>query len=131
MPLLDVSDVLSDPDFADTATVTFSRVSVDPNTGRSVTTTEERPISVVVTSDKGRNLQRNPEASISTGSILIHSTFTFTEGGPNFDQNGDPIELDADIVCWNGRKWTVVTVDDYSRYGAGFTCATCRLLDLR
>ena len=39
--------------------------------------------------------------------------------------------LDADIVTWNGRRYTVVTVDDYSRYGAGFTCATCRLLEPR
>lgn len=122
MPLLDVSDVLFDPDFADTATITRTVVTVDPATGRTIEATTTTPISVVVTSDKGRNLQRNPEAAISEGSIIIHSTFTLTEGG-----NG----VDADIIDWNGRKWTVVTVDDYSRYGAGFTCAMCRLLELR
>lgn len=122
MPVLDVSDVLADPMFADAATVVRAAVTVDPLTGRRVETTTETAISVVVTSDKGRNLQRNPEAAISTGSILMHSTFRFTEGGGG---------LDADIVTWNGRRYTVVTVDDYSRYGAGFTCATCRLLDPR
>ena len=119
MPFLDVTRVLSNPRFADAATVTRTTVAVDPQTGRTVETTTETAISVVVTSDKGRNLQRNPEAAISTGSILMHSTFRFTEGGEG---------LDADIVTWNGRRYTVVTVDDYSRYGAGFTCATCRLL---
>ncbi|MGO4171559.1 hypothetical protein [Bosea sp. TAF32] len=122
MPLLDVSDVLSDPDFADGATITRTVVTVDPETGRTIETPTTTPISVVVTSDKGRNLQRNPEAALSEGSIIVHTTFTLTEGG-----NG----VDADIIDWNGRKWTVVTVDDYSRYGAGFTCAMCRLLDLR
>jgi len=122
VPALDVSDILSDPDFADSAVVTRAAVTVDPDTGRTVEVPIETPISAVVTSDRGRNLQRNPEAAASEGSIIVHSTFTFTEGG-----NG----VDADIVRWNGRDWTVVTVDDYSRYGAGFTVATCRLLDLR
>lgn len=122
MPLLDVSDVLSDPLFADTATVTRTVVTVNPDTGRAIEAPTTTPISVVVTSDKGRNLQRNPEAALSEGSIIVHTTFSLTEGG-----NG----VDADIIDWNGRKWTVVTVDDYSRYGAGFTCAMCRLLDLR
>lgn len=122
MPGLDVSRVLSNPLFADTATVTRTAVSVDPATGRTVSAPSTTPISVVVTSDKGRNLQRNPDAALSEGSIIVHSTYAFTEGG-----NG----VDADVLDWNGRKWTVVTVDDYSRYGAGFTCAMCRLLDLR
>lgn len=122
MPFLDVSDVLADPLFADTATVTRTVVTVDPVTGRTIETPTTTPISVVVTSDKGRNLQRNPEAALSEGSIIVHSSFALTEGG-----NG----VDADIIDWNGRKWTVVTVDDYSRYSAGFTCAMCRLLDLR
>lgn len=122
MPTLDVSEILDDPEFADTATVYRNAVTVDPVTGRTTVTTTSTAILCVVTSDKGRNLQRNPRAALSEGSIIVHSTFTFTEGG-----NG----VDADELDWNGRKWTVVVVDDYSRYGAGFTCATCRLLDLR
>lgn len=122
MPTLDVSEILDDPEFADTATVYRNAVAVDPVTGRTTVTTTSTAILCVVTSDKGRNLQRNPQAALSEGSIIVHSTFTFTEGG-----NG----VDADELDWNGRKWTVVVVDDYSRYGAGFTCAMCRLLDLR
>lgn len=122
MPILDVSDVLSDPLFADTATVYRNAVTVDPSTARTISTPTSVPILCVVTSDKGRNLQRNPEAALSEGSIIVHSTFFFTEGG-----NG----VDADELDWNGRRWVVVTVDDYSRYGSGFTCAMCRLLDLR
>ncbi len=122
MPLLDVSDVLSDPLFADSAVLIRTAVSVDPATGRTVETPTETPISVVVTSDKGQNLRRTPDAAISDGSIIVHSTFRLAEGG-----NG----VDADILRWNGNEWTVVTTDDYSRYGAGFTVATCRLLPLR
>ena len=122
MPDLDVSDVLSDPLFADSAIVIRTAVSVDQATGRTVKAPVETPISIVVTSDKGQNLRRTPDAAISTGSIIVHSVFRFTEGG-----NG----VDADVLRWNGQDWTVVTVDDYSRYGAGFTAATCRLLELR
>lgn len=122
MPLLDVSDILGDPDFADSAVVTRTTVTVDPQTGRTVETATGTPISVVVTSDKGQSLRRTPDAAVSDGSIIVHSIFRFTEGGNGFD---------ADIVRWNGHDWTVVTTDDYSRYGAGFTCATCRLLDPR
>lgn len=122
MPSLDVSRVLASPRFADAATVTRTTVTVDPATGRTVKATADQIISVVVTSDKGQNLRRTPDAASSTGSILMHSTFCFTEGGDG---------LDADIVTWQAKRWTVVAVDDYSRYGAGFTAATCRLLDLR
>jgi len=122
MPLLDVSRVLANPLFADSASVIRATATVDPLTGRTVRAETTTPISVVVTSDKGQNLRRNPEAAISEGSILAHSIFRFTEGGDG---------LDADILDWNGRRWTVVTVDDYSRYGAGLTAATCRLLELR
>lgn len=123
MPELDVSDVLSDPMFADSAVLIHTAVTVD-GVGRTVKTPVDTAISVVVTSDKGRNLRRNPDAAASEGSIIVHSTVTFTEGD-------SATGVDADIVRWNGKDWTVVTVDDYSRYGAGFTVATCRLLDLR
>lgn len=122
MPLLDVSDVLSDPMFADAAVLIRTMVTVDPATGRTISAQVETTISVVVTSDKGQNLRRMPDAAASEGSIIVHSTVTFTEGGDG---------RDADIIRWQGRDWTVVTVDDYSRYGAGFTVATCRLLTLR
>lgn len=122
MPLLDVSDILSDPDFADSAIVTRTAVANDTATGRTIRVPTDIPISVVYTSDKGQSLRRNPEAAISEGSVMFHSTFRFTDGGDG---------LDADIVTFLGRQWTVVSVDDYSRYGAGFTVATCRLLDLR
>lgn len=122
MPSLDVSRVLASPRFADSATVTRTVVTVDPLTARTVEAPTETPISVVVTSDKGQNLRRMPEAAASMGSIIMHSTFRFTEGSDG---------VDADVVTWQGKRWTVITVDDYSRYGAGFTMATCRLLDLR
>jgi hypothetical protein len=123
MPLLDVSDVLLDPDFADTAVLIRTGVTVDTATGRTISGPVETQILCVVTSDRGQNLRRMPDAAASEGSIIVHSTVTFTEG--------DGAGLDADIIRWQGRDWTVITVDDYSRYGAGFTVATCRLLNLR
>jgi hypothetical protein len=34
----------------------------------------------------------------------------------------------ADLVVWKGARYTVVNVDDYSHFGAGFVAATCDLI---
>lgn len=37
---------------------------------------------------------------------------------------------DADIIEWNGNTYTVMSVEDYSRFGAGFFKASCDLQTL-
>lgn len=51
MPLLDVSDILSDPDFADDITIT--RITITMERGRTVKHTETIEAIGVVTSDTG------------------------------------------------------------------------------
>lgn len=53
------------------------------------------------------------------GTILVHTTETLVASDG---------ERDADIIGWKGKQYTVTDVNDYSRYGAGFTCAKCELL---
>ncbi|MBB3808756.1 hypothetical protein [Pseudochelatococcus contaminans] len=118
MPLLDVSDILNDPMFADELAVTRVTQSVDSH-GRVKETSQTTTISGVVTADTGDILDRIDTGSRLKGSIMVHTQFQLTAG------YGD---VAADILSWNGRSYTVSNVNDYSRYGAGFVAATCDLI---
>jgi hypothetical protein len=120
MPFLDLSDVLDDPDFTDTLLLTQETVTLDSH-GRTVSTPVRRNISGVVTSDRGRNRDLLAEGQRISGSILVHTRTPLTSGGEG---------RMADLLTWNGRDYIVATVDDYTRYGAGFICAHCDLKPL-
>lgn len=117
MPFLDVSDILSDPDFADDITITRTNITIER--GRAVKNTETIEASGVVTTDTGDILDRLPDMRRVAGTILVHTTETLVVSDG---------ERDADIIGWNGKRYTVTDVNDYSRYGAGFTCAKCEPL---
>lgn len=121
MPLLDVSEVLDDPDFADTVNVTRKTATVDTH-GRAnfVTSVYPNVVAVVVAASKAE-LVRTPEGEMTAGDIMVVTKFNLS--------SGDGAET-ADIVNWNGRNYTVVQTDDYSRYGVGFVSATCKQLQL-
>lgn len=121
MPLLDVSEVIDDPDFADTVTITRKTATVDTR-GRAnfVTSTYPNVVAVVVAASKAE-LVRTPEGEMTAGDILVVTKFTLS--------SGEGAET-ADIVDWNGRAYTVVQTDDYSRFGVGFIAATCKQMQL-
>jgi len=119
--LLDVSEVLSDPDFVDYDLVCKRQNQVIGANGRAVNTPESLPFSGVVTSYSGDLLERIEIGDRIKGSIMIHTTFVLRESGPG---------ISADIVTWKGRDYTVKNVDDYSHFGAGFIGAMCELIPL-
>lgn len=120
MPTLDVSDVLDDEDFADELALTVRVVTVGDD-GRGHTAETTTTISGVVTSDKGRNRDLIAEGQRVVGSIMVHTSTRLTSGSDG---------READVVTWNGRQYTVVSIDDYTRYGDGFVCAHCDLMPL-
>lgn len=119
MPLLDVSDILTDPDFADEITITRTVITVER--GRTKKNQTTIPAVGVVTSDQGDILDRLPDMRRVAGAILVHTAETLIASDD---------ERDADIIEWAGKQYTVIDVNDYSRYGAGFTCAKCEPLRL-
>ena len=121
MPFLDCSDVLLDPDFCD-RTLVCERITISTdNTGRGVPSTEFKPFSGVVTSDKGELLQRGVVGEHATDNISVITRFKLRDAGPG---------ADADIVQWNGKRYTVTKVNDYSTYGVGFTENICEMIPL-
>lgn len=120
MPQLDVSGVLDNPMFQDQLSCTRNTQTVGSD-GRAVNTPTVTPFSGVVTSDTGDVLTRLAEGSYIKGSIVVHTRFVLVDGADG---------TDADVVKWQGRQYTVSSVNDYSTYGRGFVAATCEPLKL-
>lgn len=121
MPLLDVSDVLLDPDFCDT-TLQCERytASVDSK-GRGTKTQTLVGFAGVITSDRGERLVRNAVGEHATDTISVITRFKLRDAGTG---------VTADIVRWNGSRFTVISVNDYSTYGRGFVEAICEMIPL-
>ena len=117
MPLLDVSDVLLDPDFSDTFTVYREAATVGAD-GRSVRTETTYSAVGVVTPDMWSTLQRSPEGSNVSETITVITQFRLTSSVDGSD---------ADEIVWNGKRYVVIAVGDCSRYGAGFIEASASL----
>lgn len=121
MPLLDCSDVLLDPDFCDTTLVCQRNVQGVDDSGRGYVKSSNTRFAGVVTSDKGELLQRGAVGEHATDNISVITRFKLRNAG---------IGADADIVQWNGKRYTVTKVNDYSTYGLGFIEAVCEMIPL-
>jgi len=121
MALLDVTDILADPDFMDTGLI-CERVAQSVNdNGLAVNTTKLKTFSGVVTSNSGDILDRLTDGERIKGSITIHTRFKLSDGSTGFT---------ADIVQWMGARYTVSQANDYSHFGRGFIAANCDLIPL-
>ncbi|MGR7993837.1 hypothetical protein [Xanthobacter sp. ZOL 2024] len=117
MPLLDVSDVLLDPDFADTITVYRQSVTIGDD-GRSTRAETVTSAIAVVTPDQWSTLQRQAEGSNVSETITVVTQFRLI---PSMDG------YDADEITWNSKRYVITAVGDCSRYGAGFVEASAEL----
>ena len=118
MAQLDVTDILSDPDFVD-ALVCERIAQTIGDDGMATGATTILPFFGVVTSNNGDVLERIATGERIKGSITIHTKFTLR------DSDGT-----ADIVQWRGRRYTVSSVNDYSHFGQGFVVANCDIIPL-
>lgn len=121
MALLDVTEVLLDPDFMDGGLVCFRGVQTVGDDGLAVNAETQHPFYGVITSSDGDILARLPDGERIIGSILIHTKFRLNDGSATET---------ADKVTWRGRSYTVTNVNDYSHFGQGFVAAECDLIPL-
>ncbi|MDE9447602.1 head-tail adaptor [Xenorhabdus bovienii] len=119
MDLLDVTDILSDPDFCDTSLTVKRRITSVDSDGFPKTTDTISPFSGVVTVDRSVEAQLRMSGQVVTGSILIITTERLIAG-----ETGRA----GDIVTYQNREYLVKLVDPYTAYGAGFVQAHCELL---
>ena len=128
MTLLDVTEILSDPDFSTTFTViqTYETISAS---GRSVQSIVTTPDVVGVVIPEGGNLVRLPDGSRLAGSIDVYTTWPLKEGTGGADASPASEETsEADIVVWRARKYVVRATQDYSEFGQGWVLASADFL---
>lgn len=120
MPLLDVSEILLDPDFVDMSLVCHRSAQVTDDDGFTKNSMQNLPFAGVVTVDRSLEAKRMEAGQAIGGAILIVTQFRLTQGYQG---------VDADIVTYQGRKYRVTFVDPYTAYGAGFVQAHCELME--
>ncbi len=121
MALLDVTDILADPDFMDTGLICERMAQTVGDNGLAVNVTTNKRFAGVVTSNSGDLLDRLTDGERIKGSITIHTRFRLSDGSAGFT---------ADIVEWKNSRYTVSQVNDYSHFGRGFIAANCDLIPL-
>ena len=121
MPFQDLDDVLLDPDFASTFDVVrYTNARGPTGRGTSSVAVQQADVSGVVYPDRGRTLQRLGLGQKQVDSIKVVTAYRLSPGSAG---------LDADVVAWNGAHYTVVAIQDWAQYGAGFVEATCDMLE--
>lgn len=117
-PLLDVTEVLTDPMFQDTEIFYTRSTEVVGSDGVAVYTPTTTQFSGVVVQTSGEDLKRLEDGSRHGGSMEIYTRTQLISGEAG---------LTADIVTWQGDEYTVSKVLDWSTYGRGFVRAICDL----
>ncbi|HHE5355683.1 TPA: head-tail adaptor [Klebsiella pneumoniae] len=125
MPMLDVTEVLLDPDFVDLTLVCHRQVQTVDEDNFPVNTAQDIPFSGVVTVDRSLEAKRMAAGQNINGAIFIVTQFRLTQFRLTQGQPG----LDADTVTYRGREYRVTFVDPYTAYGAGFVQAHCELME--
>lgn len=119
MPLIDVSELMTDPDFCDDSIVVFRKSQNVNDYGVVDPTIAQQTITGVVTQGVGDQMYRSLDYEILAGSITVHTKFELSAGDGN--------ELLADEIEWGGRRYVVKNLSDWSTFGEGFTSAECVL----
>lgn len=113
--MIDVSEVILDPDFKP-GSVTVTRRMGEWNTGRFETVDSVFTLNgATVNPMKTEDIVKLPNGDTITGAILIHS-FQPVYTTKLTLQSGEDGNL-SDEITWKGKKWDVISVEDYSEYG--------------
>jgi hypothetical protein len=120
MPLIDVDDILTDPDFVEPITV-LRRAQQISNTGRVSTLNQTfAGILACVQPQSDQPMIRGPEQQSLPGLISVHTLFRIRGIAPGYQ---------PDIVIWNGTQFVVNKVYNWSQYGRGYVMAECSSMD--
>jgi len=118
MALIDVTQLLTDPDFTDT--VQLIRRAKDVNDFGEGVLTEADPVDakMVVQPATGDDLKKMPEGSVFTEMIKV-----WFKG----ELRLQTVDGYSDIIVARGRRFECYKPDDFSNYGAGYMAAICIL----
>lgn len=119
MALIDVSELLTDPDFVDPFTIA-RRTQVMVN-GRATFTTAVTDGSGSVQINAPEVLDRFPDAGRPDHWIRIYTLTRLIAQDETAGTYGD-------VITWRSRTYQVKAVDDWGNYGVGYVKALARLI---
>lgn len=120
MALLDVSEILNDPDLVDRFDVVRRMETVGTN-GRSTTSSQTfKGIIGVVTASSPNDIDRQENYQAMPRIISVVTKFRLR----SIVNNEQP-----DIVVWRGSNYLVRQIDQYPQFGNGFVQAECASMD--
>ncbi len=120
MALLDVTELLSDPDLVDTFTVQ-RRVDTIGANGRTTPGLQTfAGVVGVVTAIGPSDLDRKDDYQSMSRSISIVTKFRL---------QGEVTGAQPDIVVWRGDSYVVRSIDLYPQFGPGFVQVECTSMD--
>ena len=117
MPKIDVSILLSDPDFVEKVELITRLASFDEH-GVVHFTETPKEIIACVQGENGSMLEKQPQSALLHDNINIWSKEVFEAETPDGYSN---------IIVWNGLRYQVKEVMYYKNYGRGYTKASCEL----
>lgn len=121
MALLDVSEILTDPDFVDTFVVVRRQEGISDK-GRAVLTLTGLAASGVVNMAGPNDLRRLPDAQLQDRTLSIVSRFPFF---------GASVGYQPDLIQWREGLYIVSVLDLYPQYGRGFYQVIAPSIDLQ
>lgn len=115
MARIDVTELLSDPDFVDNVQI-VSRQSSENTYGENVITESTRNLVGSVQPASGKALQRLPEALrvANVSSFWVKGEIVATADGKY-----------PDLLVFKGKRYQVQFIFDWTNWGAGWTEGTC------
>lgn len=121
MPLIDVTEVLTDPDVAGQPFVVVRRRNVVNSYGEPAISEQRFPAYGSI-QPAGDNALAREDAHQSQGNSIIVVT-TFRLRGAALD--ADQAEYEPDLVLWQGQHYVVRNLKDWTRFGVGMVEAEC------
>lgn len=116
MALIDVSELLLDPDFTDQATLIKRYLDVNAN-GEAVIAEMEIPITAVIQGVNNQDLVKLPDGARLSDAITVYY---------NGELQAEAENGYSDIIVWRGRRYELGPVtENFMNHGAGFTKAIC------
>lgn len=120
MANIDVSDLLLDPDFTDSATL-IHRASIVGDKGRNTLseTIVVPDVTVVVQNVDNKTIEKYPDLALLSDKITVwYKGELFAESANGY----------SDVLLWKGDRYYVKYIDeDFMNFGQGWTRAICVL----
>lgn len=120
MALLDVTQILTDPDMVDSFTVKRRAETIN-SYGRTVIGEQIfTPVIGVVTAIGPSSLDRHEDYQSMTRSISVVTKFRL---------RGEVTGYQPDVIVWRGDNFVVKQIDPYPQFGPGFVQVECTSMD--